>query len=95
MKGTKAGGKRAGKKAACAPVGAKNGNVGENDFLENRLSGLVGKFGDMEEVYGGLRITVKNDREFDYHGVLMEILECRGMAVAVELHDNKIVIVAI
>ncbi|GEM_PF-3248768 len=63
-------------------------------FLENRLQDLVGNCGKVEGVYGGFRITVTKPNDFDYCGVLKEILAKSGLHIIVELRGNKLVIIA-
>lgn len=63
-----------------------------DDFLENRIRDLVGKNGLVEGVYGGYRITVKKPDDFDYCGVLSEILGSSRFSVNVEMRDGLLVI---
>lgn len=65
-----------------------------DDVLENRIRSIVGKCGRVEGVYGGFRITVLNEKEFDYYGVLHEILGSSKFIVTAELVDRSIVISA-
>ena len=46
----------------------------------------------MEGVYGGFRITVKKPDDFDYCGVLSEILRSSRFSVNVEMRDGLLVI---
>lgn len=69
----------------------RNLSKGE-EFLENRLRSIVGKCGKVEGVYGGFKITVLDEKEFDYCGVLREILGTSKLNVAVSLLDHEIVI---
>jgi predicted nuclease with TOPRIM domain len=62
--------------------------------LENLLRSLVGKNGEVEAVYGGFRITVKNPEVFDYFGVLHEILKNSNFSISVELEEGLLVIIA-
>ncbi len=63
-----------------------------DDQLENRIRDLVGKNGTVEGVYGGFKITVKKPDEFDYCGVLVEILKSSKFNVNVELQDGFLLI---
>jgi len=65
-----------------------------DDVLENRIRDLVGKTGLVEGVYGGFRITVKKNDDFDYCGVFQEILGRSRLSVNVEIREKCIVIVA-
>ncbi|MCX8175536.1 MAG: ATP cone domain-containing protein [Candidatus Micrarchaeota archaeon] len=63
-----------------------------DEYLENRIRDLVGKNGVVEGVYGGFRITVKKPDEFDYCGVLMEILKTSKFSVNIEMREGLLVI---
>ena len=63
-------------------------------FLENRLRDLAGNCGKVEGVYGGFKITVMRPNDFDYCGVLKEILIKSGLHIIVELRRGKLVIIA-
>lgn len=48
----------------------------KTEFTENKLKELIGVTGILESVYGGFHITVTHEKNFDFPGVLRELLSC-------------------
>ncbi|MCX8195247.1 MAG: ATP cone domain-containing protein [Candidatus Micrarchaeota archaeon] len=65
-----------------------------DDDLENQLRTLIGSSGQVEPYYGGFRIIVRKEKEFDFAGVFLEILTKSKMSVTVEIADGKLTIIA-